>query len=67
MVIGGAEIYRATLPRADRLYLTEVHAELEGDAWLPDIDWSAWTEVSRERYEASEANPFPYSFVVFER
>jgi len=67
MVIGGAEVYRAALPRADRLYFTEVQAEVEGDARLPDIDWSAWTEVSRERFDASEDNPFPYSFAVFER
>ncbi|TDG16049.1 dihydrofolate reductase [Seongchinamella unica] len=67
MVIGGAEIYRAALPRADRLYFTEVHAEVEGDALLPDIDWSTWTEVSRERFAASEANPYPYSFAVYER
>ncbi|RLQ23460.1 dihydrofolate reductase [Seongchinamella sediminis] len=67
MVIGGAEIYRAALPRADRLYFTEVHGEVEGDALLPDIDWSAWTELSRERFGASGANPYPYSFLVFER
>lgn len=67
MVIGGADIYRAALPRADRLYFTEVHGEVEGDALLPAIDWSAWQELSRERFEASGANPYPYSFAVFER
>lgn len=67
MVIGGAEIYRAALPRARRLYLTEVHAEVEGDARMPGLDWSDWREVSRESWPASEANPYPYSFVVFER
>lgn len=67
MVIGGAEIYRDALPRADRLYFTEVHAEVEGDASLPAIDWSGWREVSRERFEASESNPYDYSFAVFER
>lgn len=67
MVIGGAEIYRTALLAADRLYLTEVHAEVEGDAYLPQIDWTAWREVFRERHEASENNPYGYSFVVFER
>ena len=67
MVIGGAEIYRAAIPRAQRLYLTEVHADVEGDALLPEVDWSQWRELSRERWPASEANPYPYSFVVFER
>lgn len=67
MVIGGAEIYRAALPEAGRLYLTEVHAKVEGDALLPEVDWSSWREVSRESWPASETNPYPYSFVVFER
>lgn len=67
MVIGGAEIYRAAIPRASRLYLTEVHADVEGDAFLPAIDWSEWRELSRERFAAGEANPYDYSFVVLER
>lgn len=67
MVIGGAEIYQAAISRAKRLYLTEVHAAIEGDARLPEVDWSSWREVSRESWPASEANPYPYSFVVFER
>jgi dihydrofolate reductase len=67
MVIGGAEIYRAAIARAKRLYLTEVHASVEGDARLPEVDWSVWQEVSRERWPASDVNPYPYSFVVFER
>lgn len=67
MVIGGAEIYKTALPMADRLYMTRVHAAVEGDAYLPEIDWSSWNEVSRERHKASDANPYSYSFVVFER
>ncbi len=67
MVIGGAEIYSTALPLADRLYLTQVHAKVEGDAWLPQVDWTAWREVSREQFKASEGNPYDYSFAVFER
>jgi len=63
VVIGGAEIYRAALPQADRLYITEVHAEVEGDARLPAIDWNQWREASRE-YHAGEPD---YSFVCYER
>ena len=66
MVIGGAQIYKTALPMADRLYLTQVHAVVEGDTYLPEIDWSGWKEVSRERHEASDANPYDYSFIVFE-
>ena len=67
MVIGGAEIYKAAIPKASRLYLTEVHADIDGDAYLPAIDWSQWHEQSRERFNAGDANPYDYSFVIFER
>lgn len=67
MVIGGAEIYAAAIPRADHLYVTEVHAEVEGDAWLPPVDWRAWREVSREFHAAGGQNPYDYSFVAYRR
>lgn len=67
VVIGGAEIYRDALPLARRLYLTEVHAVIDGDAHLPDIDWGHWREIRRERHAAEGNNPYDYSFVVFER
>ena len=67
MVIGGAEIYAAALPRAQRLYLTEVHADVAGDAVLPAVDWSEWREISRERHAAVPPNPYDYSFVLLER
>jgi dihydrofolate reductase len=67
MVIGGAEIYRAALPLAQRIYLTEVDAEVEGDAFLPLIDWSEWREISRQAFGADDGHPYPYSFVVYER
>ena len=67
MVIGGAEIYAAALPLADRIYLTRVHADVDGDAWLPEIDWSQWQELGRERHSASDSNPYDYSFLVYGR
>ena len=67
VVMGGAEIYREALPRAARLYLTRVHAEVPGDVYLPDIDFSTWREVSRERVAAVEPNPYDYSLIVYER
>jgi len=67
VVIGGAEIYQAALPFADRLYFTEVHASVEGDAVLPAIEWAQWREVSRERHAAQAPNPYDYSFVCYER
>jgi dihydrofolate reductase len=67
MVIGGAELYRQTLPQAQRLYLTEVHAALEGDTWFPEFDRGQWIERSRERHETDERHAFAYSFVTLDR
>jgi dihydrofolate reductase len=67
MVIGGAAVYAAAIPVADRLYVTEVHAEVEGDAYLPSIEWGNWVESSRERHMAIAPNPYDYSFVVYDR
>ena len=67
VVIGGAEIYKAAIPLADILYITEVHAPVEGDARLPKIDWHNWREIGREHHRAVSPNPYDYSFVVYER
>lgn len=67
MVIGGAEVYAATLPAADRLYLTLVDAEFDGDAFFPAFDPAAWTEVARDRHEADAPDSPAYSFIVLER
>lgn len=67
MIIGGAEIYRQAMPLADRLYLTEVHADVEGDATFPEFDRSQWQEIAREDFEASGPNPCNYSFIILEK
>ena len=67
VVIGGAEIYRLAIPRADRLYITVVHASVEGDTLLPPIRWADWRETGRERRTAGGGNPYDYSFVVYDR
>jgi len=67
MVIGGASFYEQTLPQADRLYLTLVHADIEGDAWFPVVEFSQWHMVSEEKHLADESNPYDYSFLVLER
>lgn len=66
-VAGGGEIYRQALPRADRLDLTEVDLEVEGDTFFPEIDEGEWREVSREEHPADDRNPHPYRFRVLER
>ncbi len=67
MIIGGAMIYEAALPLADRLYLTHVHANVEGDAYFPECDLNQWTEKGRELFKANESNPYDYSFVVYDK
>lgn len=59
-VIGGAEIYRAALPFADRLYITEVKIPTDGDVFFPEFDRSAWTETSRDPHDQ-------FDFVVMGR
>lgn len=66
-VIGGAEVYRATIDRAERLYITEVYADIDGDAYFPVIDPTEWREVSRESHFHDEKNQYDYDFVVYER
>ncbi len=67
MVIGGAGVYRSFLPRADRLYITEIDDEFDGDTWFPRYDATEWVEVSRESHDPDESNPYPFAFVTYER
>ncbi len=67
MITGGSEIYKYTLEQATRLYLTEVHTEIEGDTFFPEFNRSDWSEVSREAFTADEKNEFDYSFVLLEK
>ncbi|WP_417226969.1 type 3 dihydrofolate reductase [Amphritea sp.] len=67
MVIGGAQIYEQALPLADRLYLTQVHAEVKGDAFFPVFHPGDWAEIGREDFLAAEHNPYDYSFIVLKR
>ena len=67
-VIGGSEIFAQTLHRADRMYLTRIHAEPEGDTWFPEFDdVNEWHLVDREDFEPDEKNVFAYSFLTYER
>jgi dihydrofolate reductase len=67
MVAGGAAVYADALDRADRLYVTRVDAELEGDTFFPTIDFAAWREVSLERYASDETHSYAFTIAVFER
>jgi dihydrofolate reductase len=66
-VIGGAELFREALPLADRLYFTEVRAHVDGDTYLPPVDWSQWRLVESLERSADEKNEYCQTFKVFER
>ena len=67
MVIGGSEVYALFLPVAQRLYLTRVHADVNGDAFFPVVDEDEWQLVSDEAHAADSRNEFDFSFRIYER
>ena len=66
-VAGGAQIYAEALPVADRIFLTRVHAQPEGETLFPAWEESRWQEVSREDHPADDRNEHDYTFCVLER
>ena len=66
-IIGGAQIYNQALPLADKLYLTIVHRNYDGDTSFPALDMSEWNELSREEFEHGEEFEHPFSFINYER
>ena len=66
-VIGGAEIFKQTLSRANRLYITEIDAIVDGDVYFPEYDKSQWKEVTRAHHNADERHAYQFDFVVYER
>ena len=66
-VIGGASLFALALPKARRIYLTEVLADVEGDVYLPPFDESAWTVVREEAHPASAVDDHPFVLKMLER
>ena len=67
MVIGGARLYDAVLPQADRIYFTRVHASPTGDRHFPALDVNAWREVSRESLPKGDRDEFAATMIIYER
>lgn len=61
-VIGGATLYQALLPRADLLYLTQIHKDFAGDTYFPEIDMRQWREIERQDINDDKTVDFSYSF-----
>ena len=66
-IIGGGQIYKQTQQYWDKVYLTQVHLEVEGDVFFPELDAKEWQLVSSEAHEPDEKNEYAYTFNVFER
>jgi dihydrofolate reductase len=66
-IIGGGEIYSLAIKIADRIELTRVHTDLEGDAYFPEIDHSIWEEVSREKRLKDEKHDYHFTFVRYNK
>lgn len=67
MVVGGGEIYRALLPRADRIEMTRVHVDIEGDTFFPEVDTPAWRVVASEEHPAGAGRPIGFTYETLER
>jgi dihydrofolate reductase len=66
-ILGGEEIYRQSINKADELLITEIHSEFEGDAFFPKIDLSLWEQFDRTNFLSDAENPYSYSFVRYRR
>jgi dihydrofolate reductase len=66
-IIGGGEIYKQTLHLADRLYITIIDMETEGDVFYPEVNWDNWRTISFRHYEKDSNNPFDHDYYIYER
>lgn len=66
-VIGGAEIYKLTMDKANRLYLTEIHAQVDGDTYFPEFNKTEWKEIERKHHPADDRHRYPFDFVIYEK
>lgn len=66
-IIGGAEIYKSTMERSNRIYLTRVHQSYAGDAFFPEIDFNRWKEADVEKHLPDEKNDVAYTFSTLSR
>ena len=66
MNIGGAELFGQALEQTQRIYMTRIDAEFEGDTWFPDFDMAQWQILQSVHHIPDERNPYPYSFITLE-
>lgn len=66
-IIGGAQLFEQAMPLVDTMYLTWIHADIQGDCFFPQWDDAQWQEVRRESHQADDKNQYDYSFVTLKR
>ena len=64
-VIGGATIYKLLMPYTEKMYITKINQDFEGDVWFPEIKEEVWKEISREKGIKNEENPFDYEYITY--
>lgn len=67
VVIGGGDVYRQCLPIAERIYMTRVHTEIEGDAFFPPLDDADWQQTSADVCEVDDKDDYPFTFITYDR
>ncbi|OGM14487.1 hypothetical protein A3A76_05810 [Candidatus Woesebacteria bacterium RIFCSPLOWO2_01_FULL_39_23] len=66
-IIGGASVYKQMLPFTDKIYMTKIHNNFDGDVYFPNIDDKNWREISKESHTKDDKNPFDYDFIILEK
>lgn len=67
IICGGASVYKQFLPLANKMYLTLIDADFEGDAFFPEFNWDDWQETERVENQPDQENPYKYTFITLER
>ncbi|SUT89269.1 dihydrofolate reductase [[Actinobacillus] rossii] len=67
VLIGGSELFKQYLPKADKLYLTQIQAEIEGDTFFPELNWNEWKIEYDEYRQADENNVYDLRFLILVR
>ena len=67
MIIGGRQIYEHMLPKADRIYMTRIHASPDGDTFFPELNDEEWQVVEQEDFAADDSRPYDFSFKTLDR
>lgn len=66
-IVGGAEIYKQAIEKADRLYITRVHGEFDADTYFPIIDLNIWREIKKEHFDKDSENNFSMDFIIYKK